>query len=291
MSQQTGSKEDSRDFDTSHQVFHQLHQLARASAKEGALEPVSNQNNNGNNGADVSASENTNAFITATANAATNGNLFETKEGQNETKFVPYNGNHNHIHGGSYAAPAVSSFVQYNPNNSIPLTADFQYSQTPANANNQFLKPSTDIISSAASYKVGKPTLKKFSTVPKSNRPYACTHDKCDWAFIRQSDLSRHMKSHQAPTFLCPYWRNDPTCHRNGGAFARLDVLKRHLKLVHFVKDKQTLMNHSKEDPGWCRSCQRMFPNSKSFIDHCIDCASQFMPTEWKKKDETPERI
>jgi Zn finger protein HypA/HybF involved in hydrogenase expression len=64
-----------------------------------------------------------------------------------------------------------------------------------------------------------------------------------------------------------------------------LDVLKRHLRLVHYVKDKQNILVNSKEDPGWCRSCQRMFPNSRAFIDHCIDCTSQFMPTEWKKNE------
>lgn len=202
----------------------------------------------------------TNAFITATATAAST-NIFEKDA---ITRYTP-----NEF--------TTTSFVQYNPNNSIPLTADFQYSQAPERK-----------LKETASSKVTKPTVKKFSALPKSSRPYACSFENCTWAFIRQSDLSRHMKSHQPPTFLCPYWRNDPTCHRNGGAFARLDVLKRHLKLVHFVKDKQVVSENSKDDPGWCRSCQRMFPNSKSFIDHCIDCASQFMPTEWKKKDESP---
>ncbi|CUM55242.1 uncharacterized protein AC631_00997 [Debaryomyces fabryi] len=125
----------------------------------------------------------------------------------------------------------------------------------------------------------------KFKTKSINDRPYACSFPGCDWAFARQSDLRRHAKSHSEPSYHCPYWRNDPTCHRNGGAFNRLDVLKRHLKLVHYVQDKHQIVDGSREDPGWCRACQRMFPNSKTFIDHCLECAQQLAPAEWKSND------
>lgn len=123
-----------------------------------------------------------------------------------------------------------------------------------------------------------------------SDKPYTCAHDGCNWAFARQSDLTRHSKSHKEPLFHCPYWRIDPTCHRNGGAFSRLDVLKRHLKLVHYVKDKQH--NYPGTDPGWCRSCQKMFDTSKNFIEHCVDCAHGISPAEWrtrKRQRTSPE--
>lgn len=116
-------------------------------------------------------------------------------------------------------------------------------------------------------------------------RPFRCEFAACDWAFSRQLDLRRHAKLHIEPMFHCPYWRNDPTCHRNGGAFNRLDVLKRHLKLVHYVQDKLQLMEHLREDPGWCRACQRMFPSSKYFVDHCLECAHLGTAVEWKQTD------
>ena len=127
-------------------------------------------------------------------------------------------------------------------------------------------------------------SVKKFATknsaVDSQLKPYECMFPLCKWAFARQSDLRRHAKSHTEPMFHCPYWRNDQSCHRNGGAFNRLDVLKRHLRLVHYVKDKQQFIPEgSKEDPGWCRVCQRMFQNSRTFVDHCLDCAQQLEPS------------
>lgn len=122
-------------------------------------------------------------------------------------------------------------------------------------------------------------------------KPFVCNFDGCSWSFARQSDLRRHTKSHKEPAFHCPYWKLDPTCHRNGGSFTRLDVLKRHLRLVHYVKDRQQIFPGS--DPGWCRSCQKMFQSSKSFIDHCSECADQISPAEWRagtqKKDDLPK--
>ncbi|ODV82182.1 uncharacterized protein CANTADRAFT_4209 [Suhomyces tanzawaensis NRRL Y-17324] len=143
-------------------------------------------------------------------------------------------------------------------------------------------------------FKAGRPKTKtkelqvrKFAvtkpTKDKDAKKHDCTFHGCKWSFTRQSDMRRHLKSHSEPMFRCPYWNYDPTCHRNGGAFNRLDVLKRHLRLVHYVKDKQQLVaGDSKEDPGWCRSCQRMFPNSRIFIDHCVACSQLLAPTDWK---------
>ncbi|KAI5950767.1 hypothetical protein KGF54_003841 [Candida jiufengensis] len=143
-------------------------------------------------------------------------------------------------------------------------------------------------------------------TKPKKKdplRPYACTTELCNWSFARQSDLTRHMKSHSAPQYHCPYWKNDPTCHKNNGAFNRLDVLKRHLKLVHYVKDKfvgynggdnteskeiknkEETKGKKKDEPGWCRSCQKMFPNAKAFVEHCYECAANTQPAEWRDKN------
>ncbi|KAK9449527.1 uncharacterized protein V1518DRAFT_416233 [Limtongia smithiae] len=111
---------------------------------------------------------------------------------------------------------------------------------------------------------------------PSASRPYKCPHAGCKWTFARHSDQRRHLRSHYSPNFHCPYWRTDPTCHRNGGAFNRLDVLKRHLRLVHFVQLKDT-------DAGWCRLCQKMFASPRVFVEHCEKCADSVQPTEWKK--------
>lgn len=110
-------------------------------------------------------------------------------------------------------------------------------------------------------------------------RPFSCSYDGCPWSFARQSDQRRHIRSHEKPIFHCPYWKSDPTCHRNGGAFNRLDVLKRHLRLVHFVQFKQS-------DSGWCRVCQKMFPNPKYFVSHCEKCAEEARPAQWRINDE-----
>lgn len=119
------------------------------------------------------------------------------------------------------------------------------------------------------------------------SKPYKCTFEGCSRSFARQLDLRRHTKSHKEPMFHCPYWRLDPTCHRNGGSFSRLDMLKRHLRLVHYVKDKQQIFPGS--DPGWCRACQKMFHSSKHFMEHCVDCANQISPAEWRTTPKAKE--
>lgn len=121
---------------------------------------------------------------------------------------------------------------------------------------------------------------KKDGDARDASKPYVCTYQDCEWSFARQSDLRRHEKSHLDPMFHCPYWRTDPTCHRNGGSFNRLDVLKRHLRLVHYVKDKEHMYPGS--DPGWCRSCQKMFQSSKHFVEHCLDCAGLISVADWR---------
>lgn len=120
-------------------------------------------------------------------------------------------------------------------------------------------------------------------------KPFACSFPGCMWAFTRNSDLRRHIKSHLEPEFRCPYWRKDQSCHRNGGKFNRLDVLKRHLRLVHYVQDKERVIPDSKEDPGWCRTCQRSFSHSKAFIQHCQSCAELQDCGASRETDESSE--
>lgn len=139
----------------------------------------------------------------------------------------------------------------------------------------------------------GPRKVKKEGDSRDASKPYVCTYQDCEWSFARQSDLRRHEKSHLEPMFHCPYWRTDPTCHRNGGSFNRLDVLKRHLRLVHYVKDKEHMYPGS--DPGWCRSCQKMFQTSKHFVEHCMDCAGLISVADWRleksgSKEESLEK-
>lgn len=122
---------------------------------------------------------------------------------------------------------------------------------------------------------------------PDSAKPFTCMFEGCAWAFARQSDLRRHAKSHKKPTFHCPYWVRDTTCHRNGGSFSRMDVLKRHLRLVHYVKDTDNTIPGT--DPGWCRSCQKMFRSSKSFIEHCDECATLRPTPKWHPGSEAED--
>lgn len=130
-------------------------------------------------------------------------------------------------------------------------------------------------------FRVQVPPTSKRSNIRQSSSPtvhsYICSG--CSRRFARKSDLTRHLKSHTEPKYQCPYYKISPTCHKNGGAFHRLDVYKRHLKLVHFIRDvhKQNSLLTTGLDmgtnlSGWCGSCQKLFPNAKSFIDHVDGC-------------------
>lgn len=140
-----------------------------------------------------------------------------------------------------------------------------------------------------ASFRLKSDPKRQLSSKTK---PYKCSFPGCEWSFARQSDLRRHSKSHGAPQYYCPYWRKDQTCHKNGGAFNRLDVLKRHLRLVHYIPDFNAGSVKSKNDSGWCKACQKMFANSKMFIEHCAICASNVVATKWSevRTDEYPSQ-
>ncbi|ODV93764.1 hypothetical protein PACTADRAFT_51520 [Pachysolen tannophilus NRRL Y-2460] len=220
--------------------------------------------------------------------------------------YQPYPSRYNYPPNYSPHPPSASSNQVLPSSNELSEGAEATSSRnTSTNLNNNKLskitKSSTtsgvtDIenVSGKNNYKVKKPKKQpKVKLPPKQEivdnsgtniqRPYPCTHEGCLWAFARQSDLKRHIKSHMPPAFHCPFWKSDPTCHRNGGAFNRLDVLKRHLKLVHFVQDKDDFSTSSRIEKGWCRSCQRQFSSVREFVDHCETCAANLHPTEWKQ--------
>lgn len=100
------------------------------------------------------------------------------------------------------------------------------------------------------------------------DRIYKCTHPGCDWSFARSSDQKRHIRSHQKPNLRCPYWELEPNCSRKGAMFYRLDVLKRHLRLVHLNRVTDCPMGG-----GICRICSHKFDSSRDFLDHCDTCA------------------
>lgn len=111
-----------------------------------------------------------------------------------------------------------------------------------------------------------RPSRPQAPETTTGERQYPCTFPGCEWSFVRISDQRRHLRSHQEPLFVCPFYAEDNSCHRNGGSFTRSDVLKRHLRLVHFVQFKQS-------ESGWCRYCEKIFPSHKFFLDHCDTCA------------------
>ncbi|KAK9323924.1 hypothetical protein V1517DRAFT_318795 [Lipomyces orientalis] len=174
--------------------------------------------------------------------------------------------------------PALSGVIPANPVRT-GANANAEYHQASAPSQGQQASSSGHSIkrekASSSNASAGSPSASSGQT-PSASRPYKCPHAGCKWTFARHSDQRRHLRSHYSPNFHCPYWRTDPTCHRNGGAFNRLDVLKRHLRLVHFVQLKDT-------DAGWCRLCQKMFASPRVFVEHCEKCADSVQPTEWKK--------
>lgn len=123
----------------------------------------------------------------------------------------------------------------------------------------------------------------KSQSTENDYKPFKCSI--CSWAFSRHSDLRRHLRSHGTPEYRCPYW--DPqfaTCpHHNQGRFNRLDVLKRHLRLVHY----EPLEHHAetlvrRQDEGHCLACGKLFANSRLFLDHADHCARTTPMERWK---------
>lgn len=102
------------------------------------------------------------------------------------------------------------------------------------------------------------------------DRVFHCTHPGCEWSFARSSDQKRHIRSHLKPSLRCPYWELEATCNRKGGLFYRLDVLKRHLKLVHMSRPTD-----GSTDGGQCRICMKNFSITRDFINHCEECAKR----------------
>lgn len=146
------------------------------------------------------------------------------------------------------------------------------------------------------------------SNDPNQPKKYKCAH--CTWSFMRASDLRRHFKSHKNPQYHCPFWNvKYATCpHKKFGSFNRLDVLKRHLKLVHYryefpqkEKKKNVIKNKDGEeikteevskdlaendteekDSGFCLSCETYFTKVKDFIKHVSGCAGNTPMEKWK---------
>ncbi|TID31376.1 hypothetical protein CANINC_000005 [Pichia inconspicua] len=134
---------------------------------------------------------------------------------------------------------------------------------------------------------------KNTSNDPSNPKRFRCAH--CTWSFTRQSDLRRHLKSHNKPQYHCPFFNfKYYTCsHRTDGSFNRLDVLKRHLKLVHFIPDKakkgeksETIEKSQKRkfDSGMCLSCSIHFDDIKTFILHVPECAEKTPMKLWRYK-------
>lgn len=116
------------------------------------------------------------------------------------------------------------------------------------------------------------------TTAPASPNTFACS--RCTAVFRRKSDLTRHANTHQPPTYTCPYHHNDPRCH-SSGSFSRLDNLKRHLRLKHYVADKP-IPPAPPTTAGWCIQCQKMFTLPQQFFLHVDVCAELAPASQWK---------
>lgn len=140
--------------------------------------------------------------------------------------------------------------------------------------NNGSSKHNQDII-----YEQGR-EFSARSSLPNNSpdRIYKCTHPGCDWSFARSSDQKRHIRSHQKPNLRCPYWELEPNCSRKGAMFYRLDVLKRHLRLVHLNR-----VTDSPTGGGVCRICSNHFNTSRDFLDHCDSCAQTALAQKKKQ--------
>lgn len=101
-------------------------------------------------------------------------------------------------------------------------------------------------------------------------RRFRCPRTDCEWSFVRLSDYKRHLRTHGERLLHCPFRKVDASCFRKGGTFNRLDVLKRHLKLVHFSR-----FQTSNGEAGWCRVCGRHFGDIKQFLSHAEECAAE----------------
>jgi len=110
------------------------------------------------------------------------------------------------------------------------------------------------------------------SMIPRKNetKVHKCTYPGCSWSFVRSSDHKRYLRSHGKPSLRCPFAQVELGCSKKSSSFYRLDVLKRHLRLVHMIRPAD-----GDRDGGECRVCGENFLSSREFIDHCEQCARQ----------------
>lgn len=141
-------------------------------------------------------------------------------------------------------------------------------SSNPAAENNPVIPIGEPIKDPSEIYKELCSTLEKPS---KEKVQYMCDLRNCGWTFKRKSDFLRHLKIHENPQFTCPYFFYDSVVpHKGGSVFKRKDVLKRHLRSIHFIP------NRSKGTIGQCKICLEFFETEREFQGHCEDCAKRF---------------
>ncbi len=151
--------------------------------------------------------------------------------------------------------------------NSPPLTSaensENSLEHTPQ-INNTSIEESNDM-------KLASPTASNHSNQDSDSedRPYGCSAPNCKWTFKRKSDLLRHKKKHEKPKYECPYYAHSKSKnHKGGHSFTRLDVLKRHLRSIHFSP-----YSANETYAGYCKSCFMVFKKIKEFTDHCEKCS------------------